>query len=92
MPRVVVACGSGLVTSQLVASKLGRLLAKRGVRAQMDACSVNDLARHLPGAAAYVSVVKADGQASVPVFNGMAFLTGTGQEEELSRLVMALRG
>lgn len=92
MPKVVVACGSGVATSQVVADRLRRLLGERGVVAEVVACPVGELAQNLVDADAYVSVVKADDHADVPVFNGVAFLTGQGQQEELDRLAKVLRG
>jgi PTS system galactitol-specific IIB component len=79
MPKVVVACGSGVATSQVVAEKVRKLLVARGVNADVV------------DADAYVSVVKSEGEDyDVPVFNGVAFLTGMNVESELSRLVLAL--
>lgn len=88
--RVIVACGSGMVTSQTVASKVRHLLERRGVEADVEAVDIRSLRRALRHADAYVSVVKTDDDYGVPVFNGVAFLTGMGQEEELDHLVQAI--
>ena len=88
--RVVVTCGAGIATSHAVASKLQRLLDDRGVSAQVDAVALESLPGALDGADAFVSVVKPDEEYDVPTFNGVAFLTGMGQEDELNRLVGSL--
>jgi PTS system galactitol-specific IIB component len=91
MPKVVVACGSGVATSQVVADKVRKMLAARGVDADVVAVEVADLPKALEDADAYVSVVKSEGEDyDVPVFNGVAFLTGMNVESELSRLILAL--
>lgn len=89
-PKIVVACGSGVVTSQTVASKLTRLLERRGIEADVEAVDIKELKQALRDADAYVSVVKTDGDYGVPVFNGVTFLTGMGQDQEFERLVEAI--
>lgn len=88
--KVIVACGSGVATSQTVASKIARLLSERGIDADVQAVDIKELKQHLRTADAYVSVVKTDEKFNVPVFNGIAFLTGMGQEEELKKLITAI--
>lgn len=89
--KVIVACGSGVATSQTVASKVSRLLEQKGVDAEVTAVDIKDLKAHLKTADAYISVVKTDEHFNVPVFNGISFLTGMNQDEELAKLVSALK-
>jgi PTS system galactitol-specific IIB component len=89
--KVIVACGSGVATSQTVASKVSRLLKERGVEADVEAVDIKSLKQYLKTADAYVSVVKTDDKFSVPVFNGVSFLTGMGQDAELEKLIAAIR-
>jgi len=88
--KIIVACGSGVATSQAVGSKVRRLLDARGVEANVQAVEIKNLRQALRGADAYISVVKTDESFPTPVFNGVAFLTGIGQEEELEELVKAI--
>ena len=48
------------------------------------------LADALVGADAYIPVVSTHEDYDVPVFNGVAFLTGMNEEEELERLIAAV--
>jgi PTS system galactitol-specific IIB component len=89
--KVIVACGSGVATSQTVASKVSRLLKERGVEADVEAVDIKSLKQYLKTADAYVSVVKTDDKFSVPVFNGVSFLTGMGQDAELEKLIAAIK-
>ena len=90
--RIVVACGSGVATSQAVASKVGRLLKARGIDAEIDAVDIKSLKHTIKGADAYVSIVKDDTDWGIPVFNGVAFLTGVGEDAEIEKLVAAIQG
>ena len=89
--KIVVACGSGVATSATVAYKVKKLLAADGIEADVEAVAVADLDEALKDADAYVAVVRPDGEFDVPVFNGVAFLTGMNQDEELKRLADAVR-
>ena len=87
--KIVVACGSGVATSATVAYKVKKLLAADGIEADVEAVAVADLDEALKDA--YVAVVRPEGEFDVPVFNGVAFLTGMNQDEELKRLADAVR-
>ncbi|MCH3943531.1 MAG: PTS sugar transporter subunit IIB [Atopobiaceae bacterium] len=89
--KVIVACGSGVATSQTVASKISRLLKQRGVEADVEAVDIKALKHAIKDADAYVSIVKSDEEFTIPVFNGVAFLTGMGQDAELDALVAAIK-
>ncbi len=89
-PKIIVACGSGVATSQTVASKVRHLLGARNIEADVQAVDIKNLRQALRGAAAYISVVKTDESFATPVFNGVAFLTGIGQEKELEELIHAI--
>ncbi|GAA3010082.1 PTS sugar transporter subunit IIB [Tetragenococcus solitarius] len=87
MKKIIVACGSGVATSQTVASKLAKLLKERKVPADVEAVDIKSLKHHVKNADAYVSIVKSKEEFNIPVFNGVAFLTGMGQEEELQKII-----
>lgn len=89
--KVIVACGSGVATSQMVAAKISKLLQQRGVDADVEAVDVKSLPQKVKEADAYVAVVKTEEEFDIPTFNGVAFLTGMGQEEELDKLVAAIQ-
>lgn len=81
MKKIIVACGSGVATSQTVDSQLSKLLKERKITADVEAVDIKSLKHHVKNADAYVSIVKSKEEFDIPVFNGVAFLTGMGQEE-----------
>lgn len=87
MARIVVACGSGVATSEMVAAKLSRLLEAEGVEAEVVAVGVDQLDDALVDADVFVPVVNTERSYDVPMVSGVAFLTGMNQEEELAKLV-----
>lgn len=92
MARIVVACGSGVATSEMVAAKLSRLLEAEGVEAEVVAVGVDQLDDALVDADVFVPVVNTERSYDVPVVSGVAFLTGMNQEKELARLLEIVRG
>ncbi|QOY61255.1 PTS sugar transporter subunit IIB [Thermophilibacter immobilis] len=89
--KIVVACGSGVATSGMVATKVEKLLAAEGVEAQIVAVEIAGLDEALKDADAYIPVVRTETTYDVPTINGVAFLTGMNQEEELARLLEVVR-
>ena len=81
MKQIVVACGSGVATSQTVASKVNRLLKENNIPAED---------RYIAGSCAYIAITKVTKEYPIPVINGIAFLTGVGQDAEFKKLVDAV--
>lgn len=90
MKKVIVACGSGVATSQTVASKVNRLLKQNNIDAQVEAVDLKSVDRYLKDACAYIAITKIKKEYPIPVINGIAFLTGMNQEAELKRLIEAI--
>ena len=72
--KVIVACGSGVATSQTVASKVDRLLKEARINADVQAVDLKSVDRHLEGAAAYITIVRETKQRDIPVINGIGLL------------------
>lgn len=89
MKKIIVACGSGVATSQTVASKVNRLLKERKVDASVEAVDLKSVDRYIKDSVAYITITKISKEYPVPVINGIAFLTGVGQEAELQKLIEA---
>ena len=90
MKSIIVACGSGVATSQLIASTLKSLLAERGIEASVEAVDLKSLDLYLTTADIYISIVNESREYPIPAFNGIPFLTGMGQEEELEKIIQEL--
>lgn len=91
MKKVIVACGSGVATSQTVASKVKRILDGKGVKASVEAVDLKSIDTYIKNADVYVSITKAEKEFSIPTLNGIAFLTGVGMDQEVQKLLEALQ-
>lgn len=92
MKKVIVACGSGVATSQTVASKVSRLLKEKNRSdIKVEVVDLKSIDTHIKDSAAYIAITKVDKQYPVPVINGIAFLTGMGMEAELQKIIDACK-
>lgn len=92
MKRIITACGSGVATSQTVASKLKRLLDERKIKAQIEAVDIKSLDQFIRNADIYVTLTPNKKEDyGIPVFNGIAFLTGIGMQEELEKIIKEIQ-
>ena len=89
MKQIVVACGSGVATSQTVASKVN-LLKENNIPAEVLAVDIKSVDRYIAGSCAYIAITKVTKEYPIPVINGIAFLTGVGQDAEFKKLVDAV--
>lgn len=87
MKKFIVACNNGVATSQTIASKVQDLLDARGVSAKVDAVDIRSIDTYLSTADAYICVIAPDHEFKIPVINGIAFLTGINEEDELQKLI-----
>ncbi|WP_137662619.1 PTS sugar transporter subunit IIB [Enterococcus hulanensis] len=83
--RLIVACGSGVATSQTIASKIASLLEDDGIDFPVEAVDYKSIQNELPSTGIYVYVAQPDDEVlekadelGVKVFPGIPFLTGMG--------------
>ena len=87
MKRIFVACGSGVATSQTVASKISSMCEDNGLEVIVEAVDIKSLESIIDQCDIYVSIVSSVANNwNVPTINGIPFLTGIGMEEEFEKL------
>lgn len=92
MKKVIVACGSGVATSQTVASKVTRLLKERNLNdIKVEVVDLKSVDSHIKNSAAYIAITKIDKTYPIPVINGIAFLTGINMDAELQKIIDACK-
>ncbi len=91
MKRVIVACGSGVATSTMVAELLKNALSKRGIQAEVKVCDFKSLGAHAASADLLVSIAPYEKVSyGIPVVNGIPLLTGVGSEKTVDEVVKIL--
>ncbi|MDN6029314.1 MAG: PTS sugar transporter subunit IIB [Lactobacillus sp.] len=89
--HILVACGNGIATSTVVATKIRQYLAKEGI----DADTTQTRLTEVPGKVASYDALVTTGQffgetSGVPYIAGMPLLTGIGTDAALQQLKDAL--
>lgn len=86
--KLIVACGSGVATSQTIASKILSKFEKDSIDFEVEAVDYKSILSELPQASIYVYVAQPDSEVlqkaealNIKVFPGIPFLTGMGENE-----------
>lgn len=90
--RVLSVCGSGVVTSHMVANKIVDLLSERGYDVDTDECNPSELDGYLMRGQynfiAYSSPIGPHGD--VPAFSAIGLITGMGDDEFVEEAIACL--
>lgn len=95
MKKILVACGSGIATSQTVALRVSEMLMEAGINRSdfaVEAINIRDLESAASNADMYLAICEGEEEnVKIPKFNGIAFLTGIGVDEELEKIIEEIR-
>ena len=96
--RLIVACGSGVATSQTIASKIANMFEDDGISYPVDAVDYKSIQNELSSTSIYVYVAQPDAdvlekaqELGVAVFPGIPFLTGMGVDSIYSQICELVR-
>jgi len=87
---ILVACGTGIATSTVVANLVEEALRDRGFNIHVKQCKVAEVQAHLDGVDLIVTTTQLSGNFGVPIIKTLAFLTGIGKEDALKQIIDAL--
>lgn len=90
--KIASVCGAGLATSTWIATKLGEILAERGIDADISEVKIMDLALYATNFDLIVSASALGDAYGVPVIQTTSILTGIGLEETVEEIVAVLEG
>lgn len=80
MPKVVVACGTGIATSTHIASKIKSELEKNNIKINITQCRISELESIVEEGDIVVTTSAVPPNVKVKVFNGIPFLTGISED------------
>jgi galactitol PTS system EIIB component len=89
--RILVACGTAIATSTVVARKIEEELEKRGIKASTTQCKASEVPSKVEGHDLVVTTTFVSGAGSVPVIQTVSFLTGVGIEADIDKIVGYLK-
>lgn len=90
--RILIACGSALATSNVVARKLTRELARHGIVVEMGQCAAEDIEKYADAFDLVVTTSEVVETERTPVVSSVSFLTGEGVDETVKDIIEKLGG
>lgn len=90
--KILSVCGSGVVTSHMVANKLVDMFSEEGYDVETDECNPSELDSYLMrGSYDFIAYSSPIGDAhGTPAFSAMGLITGMGEDEFLEQALAAL--
>lgn len=88
--RILVACGTAIATSTVVAKAIEDALRERGIEVITRQCKASEVASMVEGMDLVVTTTPVPTNLGVPVIQTLAFLTGIGKEAVIDQIVKLL--
>ncbi len=85
--RILVACGTAIATSTVVARKIEEELDKRNIPVQITQCKASEVKSKVEGHDLVVTTTFVSDTGDVPVIRTVSFLTGVGIEQDIEKIV-----
>ncbi len=93
MKRILVACGNGVATSTVVATKIREKCEENGLSVSVNQCKLLEVESKASDYDLLVTTGKfTGGNVSIPVIGAIALLTGIGEDAVLNQIMDAVRG
>ena len=89
--RILVACGTAIATSTVVARGIEEALKERGIDVTTRQCKAAEVKSLVSDADLIVTTTPVPSNLGVPVIQTLAFLTGIGKEEVIEQIIEALK-
>jgi PTS system galactitol-specific IIB component len=84
---ILVACGTAIATSTVVAKAIEEALENRGLSANIRQCKAAEVPSLVDDADLIVTTTPVSVDKDIPVIQTLAFLTGMGKEEVIEQIV-----
>jgi PTS system galactitol-specific IIB component len=92
MKKILVACGTAIATSTVVAKKLEEKLGALGIAVQIDQCKASEVGARAASYDLVVTTTEVDDAKGKPIVRTLSFLTGVGVDADVQKIASLLRG
>ena len=92
MKRILVACGNGIATSTVVATKIREKCEENGVPVMVNQCKLLEVDSKVDDYDLLVTTGKfTGGTVTIPVITAISLLTGIGEEATLNQIIEQIK-
>jgi PTS system galactitol-specific IIB component len=88
---IIVACGTAIATSTVVAKAIEEALEKRGISVNIRQAKASEVPSMVDDADMIVTTTPVSVDKDIPVIQTLAFLTGMGREDVIEEIVEKLQ-
>jgi galactitol PTS system EIIB component len=88
--KILVACGTAIATSTVVAKKLEEKLKAKGIEVSIDQCKASEVPSKVDRYDLVVSTTEIDDAKGKPVVRTLSFLTGVGIDADVEKIAKLL--
>lgn len=89
MKKILVACGTGMATSTMIAERVKEFLEEEGVSVSISQCMLNEVSEKANSFDLIITSMKIESSFKTPCLVGTPFLIGIG-EEPLKEKILAI--
>jgi len=90
MKKILVACGTAIATSTVVAKKLEEKLLALGLEVKIDQCKASEVGSRAAAYDVIVSTTEVDDAKGKPCVRTLSFLTGIGVDDDVQKIAKLL--
>ncbi|WP_152657854.1 PTS sugar transporter subunit IIB [Oceanobacillus sp. CFH 90083] len=87
MKRILVACGTAIATSTVVAKKIEEVLGNKGHQVYVDQCKAAEAPSKAASFDLIVTTTPVSGVGDVPVVQTVSFLSGVGMDQDIQKIM-----
>lgn len=88
--KILVACGTAIATSTVVAKKIEEMLKAKGIDVTVSQCKAAEAPSKASGFDLVVTTTPVANTGNVPVLRTVSFLSGVGMEKDIQKIVELL--
>lgn len=94
MKKILVCCGSSMVTSTMASRKLEKVLKQKGIDVKLEQCKFSEVPRMVgnfkPDVVVPTGPLSEKDAKGIPVVRGTAFVTGVGEDKVIADIIDVL--
>lgn len=89
--KILVACGTAVATSTVVAKKLEEILKQKGFDVKIDQCKAAEAPSKAANYDLIVATTPVSNTGSTPVIRTVSFLSGIGVDKDIEKIIEILK-
>lgn len=91
MKKIMVACGTGMATSTMIATKVREFLKEENIDADVNQCMISELSHHDGKYDLFITSMRLNNSFDTPLIVGSSFLIGMNEDKTKTEILDILQ-